>query len=232
MGPASRPERWWICGVAADSRIYTLLLCILTTGRWRYSVARPIKLSHYVLQSQNPHRLASWYAALLDADIVFKTDFLTLLTYDEEHHRIAFAALPPAANGQIAKRENGQPGLSHVAFGFETLGELLTCFEDAKERGDAPVVSIHHGPTISLYYKDPDGNNVETFIEVLPTAKAAMDYLFSPAFQQNPVGVPFDAHAALAKLKSGVPIADIMAFDHTNKVDVPTLGRQTMEALG
>lgn len=195
-------------------------------------MAKPNKLSHYVLQSQNPHRLASWYAALLDADIVFKTDFLTLLTYDEEHHRIAFAALPPAADGAIAKRENGQPGLSHVAFGFDSISELLTCYENAKKRGDAPVVSLHHGPTVSLYYKDPDGNNVETFIECFPTAKGAMDYLLSPAFQANPVGVPFDADAALAKLKSGVPLADIIAFDRTRKVDVATLGRQTMEALG
>ena len=195
-------------------------------------MAKPIKLSHYVLQSQNPHCLASWYAALLDAEIVFKTDFLTLLTYDDEHHRIAFAALPPAADGQIAKRENGRPGLSHVAFGFESLSELLTCFENAKGRGDAPVVSIHHGPTISLYYKDPDGNNVETFIECFPNAKAAMDYLLSPAFQENPIGVPFDADAALTKLKSGVPVAEITAFDRTKKVDVATLGRQTLESLG
>jgi catechol 2,3-dioxygenase-like lactoylglutathione lyase family enzyme len=195
-------------------------------------VAKPIKLSHYVLQSQNPHRLASWYAALLDADIVFKTDFLTLLTYDDEHHRIAFAALPAATDGQVAKRENGQPGLSHVAFGFESLSELLTCFEDARGRGDTPVVSLHHGPTISLYYKDPDGNNVETFIECLPNAKAAMDYMLSPAFQENPVGLPFDADAALTKLRSGVLAADIMAFDHTKKVDVGTLGRRTLEALG
>jgi catechol 2,3-dioxygenase-like lactoylglutathione lyase family enzyme len=195
-------------------------------------VARPIKLSHYVLQSQNPHRLASWYAALLDADIVFKSDFLTLLTYDDEHHRIAFAALPPATGGQIAKRENGKPGLSHVAFGFGSLSELLTCFENAKGRGDAPVVSLHHGPTISLYYKDPDGNNVETFIECLPNAKAAMDYMLSPAFQENPVGMPFDADAALMKLRSGALAADIMAFDRTKKIDVATLGRQTLEALG
>lgn len=195
-------------------------------------MAKPIKLSHYVLQSQNPHRLASWYAVLLDADIVFKSDFLTLLTYDEEHHRIAFAALPPAPDGTIAKRANGQPGLSHAAFGFDSITDLLRCYENAKVRGEAPVVSLHHGPTISLYYKDPDGNNVETFIECFPTAKAAMDYMLSPGFQENPVGVPFDADAALAKLKSGVPVADIVSFDRTRKVDVATLGRQTLEALG
>jgi catechol 2,3-dioxygenase-like lactoylglutathione lyase family enzyme len=195
-------------------------------------VAKPNKLSHYVLQSHNPHRLATWYAELLDADIVFKTDFLTLLTYDAEHHRIAFAALPPATDGQVTRRIDGQPGLSHVAFGFESLSELLTCYANAKARGNSPVVSLHHGPTISLYYKDPDGNNVETFIECLPDAKAAMDYLLSPAFEENPVGLPFDADAALAKLKAGMPIVDLIAFDRTKRIDALALGKQTLEALG
>jgi catechol-2,3-dioxygenase len=195
-------------------------------------MAKPRKLSHYVLQSHDPHRLASWYAALLGAEIVFKSDFLTLVTYDEEHHRIAFAQLSPSEDGSAARRKDGRPGLSHVGFGYASIGEMLECYESAKARGDTPASSIHHGISISLYYKDPDGNNVETFVDCFATSQGAMDYMHSPAFQNNPVGQPFDADKALAKLKAGASVDELMFFDPSIHVDVIKLGHEAMQALG
>ena len=69
----------------------------------------PAKLAHLVIQSHDPGGLAKWYADLLGAKIVFESPAITLVTYDEEHHRIGFATLPPA-EGTMTHRVAGQPG--------------------------------------------------------------------------------------------------------------------------
>jgi catechol-2,3-dioxygenase len=195
-------------------------------------MAKPTKLSHYVLQSYDPQALAAWYAEFLGGQVVFQTDFLTLVTYDDEHHRVAFVGLPPAAPGVASRRENGKPGLSHVGFGYESMRDILECFERAKAHGDGPVSSLHHGITISLYYKDLDGNNVETFVDCFQTAQGAMNYMHSPAFQRNPIGQPFDADKALARMREGASISDLMFFDPSVEVDVAKLGQEALQALG
>jgi catechol-2,3-dioxygenase len=195
-------------------------------------MAKPTKLSHYVLQSYNPQALAAWYADFLGGQVVFQTDFLTLVTYDDEHHRVAFVGLPPAASDAVSRRENGKPGLSHVGFGYASIRDILECYEKAKARGNQPVSSLHHAITISLYYKDPDGNNVETFVDCFQTARGAMEYMHSPAFQRNPIGQPFDADEALARMRNGASNSELMFFDPSVEVDVAKLGQEALQALG
>lgn len=199
----------------------------------------PAKLAHLVIQSHDPGGLAKWYADLLGAKIVFESPVINLITYDEEHHRIGFAALPPtdgsaggAAEGAVTHRVAGQPGMSHVAFGYDSIRDLLECYEAAKKRGQEPVVQIHHGMTMSFYWKDPDGNNIETFVECLPDAQAAMDYMESPEFVGNPVGQPLDGDALLERMRAGASDEELMYFDPTVEVDVMGLAEQTMRSLG
>lgn len=191
----------------------------------------PAKLAHLVIQSHDPGGLAKWYADLLGAKIVFESPAITLVTYDEEHHRIGFATLPPA-EGTMTHRVAGQPGISHFAFGYESIKALLECYEAATKRGQEPVVSIHHGMTMSFYWKDPDGNNVETFVECLPDAQAAMDYMNSPEFVRNPVGQPLDGEALLARMRAGATDEELMYYDSSVEVDVMGLAEQTMRSLG
>jgi catechol 2,3-dioxygenase-like lactoylglutathione lyase family enzyme len=194
-------------------------------------VVSPAKLAHLVIQSHDPRGLAKWYAELLGAKIVFESPVINLITYDEEHHRIGFAALPPAEE-TVTHRVAGQPGMSHVAFGYASIRDLLECYEAATKRGEEPVVSIHHGMTMSFYWKDPDGNNIETFVECLPDAQAAMAYMESPAFVGNPVGQPLDGEALLARMRAGATDEDLMYFDPAVEVDVTALAEQTMRSLG
>lgn len=191
----------------------------------------PAKLAHLVIQSHDPSGLAQWYADLLGAKIVFESPAITLVTYDEEHHRIGFAGLPPA-EGTVPRRVAGQPGISHFAFGYDSIGELLACYEAASSRGQKPVVSIHHGLTMSFYWQDPDGNNVETFVECLPDAQAAMDYMESPEFVRNPVGQSLDGDALLERMRAGATDEDLMYYDPSIEVDVMGLAEQTMRSLG
>jgi catechol-2,3-dioxygenase len=65
-------------------------------------MASPIKLSHVVLQTNQPRELREWYCKVLGAEIVHENDFISFISYDDEHHRVAF--LNP---GALARREPG-----------------------------------------------------------------------------------------------------------------------------
>lgn len=57
------------------------------------------------------------------------------------------------------------PGLEHLAFKMRSLADLLGNYRRLKTIGIAPFMTIHHGGTLSAYYLDPDGVQVETFID-------------------------------------------------------------------
>jgi catechol 2,3-dioxygenase-like lactoylglutathione lyase family enzyme len=54
----------------------------------------PDRLAHIVFKTSDKNRLMDWYGRVLNAHVVFQNDFIGFLTYDDEHHRIAFIQIP------------------------------------------------------------------------------------------------------------------------------------------
>ena len=103
----------------------------------------------------------------------------------------------------------GLSPVSHVAFSYTTLGELLATYERLAAKGIEPVWPINHGPTVSIYYRDPDGNRVELQVDTMTRAEAN-EYVASPAFRENPIGVIFDPKDMLNRFRAGVAEAELM----------------------
>ena len=160
----------------------------------------PVKLSHYVLQTNRIAEMRDWYRAVLDAELVQENEHICFLTYDEEHHRIAFLNYEP-----LEERTLRHTGLNHVAFSFDTLGDLLASYERLKARGIAPHWCVNHGPTTSIYYHDPDGNGVEFEVENFATLEECTDYMRGPDFARNTRGFDFNPDQMLKELRAGVP---------------------------
>ena len=80
-----------------------------------------------------------------------------------------------------------------------------------KRAGIEPYWCINHGPTTSLYYKDPDGNRVELQVDNFPTADACNRWMHSGDFAANPIGVVFDPDQLLARYEAGEPIEHLTA---------------------
>ncbi len=169
-------------------------------------MASPKKLAHVVFRTGRLSAMVEWYCTVLEAHVAFANDFVAFITYDDEHHRVAFANLgateQPAADAR---------GLEHVAFTYESLGDLLDTYERLKGLGIAPYWTINHGPTTSLYFRDPDGNQVELQIDNCSLAEADA-FVRSEAFAKNPIGVPFDAETLLARFRSGEPVAELTRY--------------------
>lgn len=162
------------------------------------------RLAHIVLQTGQLNALRDWYLKVLDAHVVFENEMLSFMTFDEEHHRLAIAQLP-----QPAPRTPMTVGLSHSAYTFPDLESLLTKYTELKKGGIYPHVPVQHGPTTSLYYRDPDGNMVELQIDNM-TPDEATAYLKGDEYSCDPFGPSFDPEAMLTALQAGTPESELI----------------------
>jgi catechol-2,3-dioxygenase len=140
----------------------------------RGAVPGPAKLSHIVVRTGNVAKLKEWYLTVLSARVSYENDMLCFMTYDDEHHRVGIVQLPGVKNDAQATLS---PGLEHVSFTYADLGDLLANYRRLKARGIEPFWTINHGPTISMYYRDPDGNKVELQVDVFKTAEEVNGFL-------------------------------------------------------
>ena len=123
-----------------------------------------------------------------------------------EHHRIAIVALPG-----LEPHTNAHDGLEHFAFTFASLDDLFDHYERMKARGVKPYWTINHGMTLSAYYRDPDGNQVETQVDSMSMAEADR-FMNGPLFAANPIGIEVDFDDLVARYRAGTPAARIMDY--------------------
>ncbi|RTE70055.1 hypothetical protein BHE90_015559 [Fusarium euwallaceae] len=161
-------------------------------------VLPPKGLAHVVLRTPNYKSMVAFYKTFLGAHATFENDFLSFLTYDEEHHRLAIGNVPGTT-----EKVPTSAGLEHIAFQFDTLNDLLTAYKQRKARGISPIWCVNHGPTTSIYYQDPDGNQIETQVDNFDTVEAASAMMASPEYAENPLGVDFDPEDLIRRLKDG-----------------------------
>ena len=166
----------------------------------------PVQLAHIVRRTSRFEEMLDWYRTVLGAAVVHSDGTLAFLTYDDEHHRIAIAAIPGLEDQPVLAA-----GTDHVAFTYADLGDLLQSYTRLKREGIEPYWCINHGPTTSLYYKDPDGSRVELQIDNFPSAAETNRWMRSGEFAANPIGVVFDPDDLLARYKAGEPLEKLTA---------------------
>ena len=109
-------------------------------------MASPAKLAHVVLRTAQMKAMLDWDVLVLDGRVAHEGEYLAFMTYDEEHHRVAFAV-----TGASERPDDKHTGLHHVAFTYTSLGDLVGTYERLKPFGIQPTVTINHGPTTSIY---------------------------------------------------------------------------------
>ena len=63
-------------------------------------MASPKKLSHIVLQTNRRREMIDWYCTVLGAEILYEAERISFVSYDDEHHRVAFLDPGPLAERQ------------------------------------------------------------------------------------------------------------------------------------
>lgn len=174
------------------------------------SRVRPTKFVHVVYRTRRFEQMVQWYQTVFDAKVQYQNPALAFLTYDDEHHRFAFANLD-ILKPEVSERERrGLIGVDHVAYTYASLRDLLENYAQLKAQGIKPYWCIHHGITVSMYYADPDGNQMEFQVDCFDSNDAANAFMAGPHFGANPIGVEFDPDEWLAKVRAGTSTSELL----------------------
>ena len=171
---------------------------------------RPVKFVHVVYRTRRFKEMIRWYENVFAAKVQYQNPVLAFLTYDDEHHRFAFANLEILQPEGTENDRRGSIGVDHVAYTYRSLTELFDNYVQLKEQSIMPYWCIHHGITVSMYYGDPDGNQMEFQVDSFPSNDQANEFMQGLGFNTNPIGVEYDPEDWLAQMKAGASATDFL----------------------
>lgn len=178
---------------------------------------RPERFVHVVYRTRQFDSMIAWYRAVFDCKVQYQNPVLAFLTYDDEHHRVAIINLNAVQPDAGKDERRGAIGVDHVAYTYGSVEDLLENYAQLKEKGIVPYWCVHHGVTMSMYYADPDGNQMELQVDAFASGEDANRYMLGPHFEANPIGVEYDPDDVLEKIRSGTPGTEFLQ----RKSDLP-----------
>jgi len=115
-----------------------------------------MRLGHVALAAKDPAALAGFYESFLGLRKVGEAQ-------TDQSGSMVFLSTQPGGPPDLQVMSNRQGG--HVAFRVDSLAELRELYAEAPRRGASVVMSLDHGPTLSFYVRDPEGNACEVYWE-------------------------------------------------------------------
>lgn len=174
-------------------------------------MASPSKFAHIVLKTSQYKESVAWWLDFLEAKVRHGNDFISFLSFDDEHHRLAIANFP-----NLESPSRTSAGIEHFAYTYSTIDELFAQYERMKAKGVLPYWTINHGFTLSAYYRDLDGNQVETQVDTL-TMEEADAFMSGPLFAANPIGINVDFDVLVQRRKDGATFEELTDYATAGK---------------
>ena len=167
-------------------------------------------VSHYGLRT-SPSKLTEvveWYKNFLDARVQFDLGFGAFMTFDDEHHRLVIFC-----DDSTVDKDPNSAGVEHVGIGLPNFAALADEYERLKDRGILPSLPVNHGFTTSLYYRDPDNNEIELTVDNFETKDECTAWMkgdkMAAAMQPPTFGDVFDPEDMVRLVRNGAPQSEL-----------------------
>jgi len=148
-----------------------------------------LSFSHVGFFVHDIERMADFYTRLLGFAVSDrgemdtprgKVSFAFLTRDPREHHQIVLASGRP---GELAFNAINQ--ISFRMGDFAGLREMYRAVQ--AERGVSEIAPVSHGNALSVYFRDPEGNRIELFVD-------------TPWYVEQPLRIPMDMSLPDAEL--------------------------------
>ncbi len=132
--------------------------------------------SHMGIYAHDLGRMEDFYIRVLgfsvmDRGVLGATDLVFLSRDPREHHQIVLAGGRP--------QDPGFNAINQISFRMAEFAGLREMHRRVKEAGVADLQPVSHGNAVSVYFRDPEGNRIELFVD-------------TPWYVEQPVRVPID----------------------------------------
>jgi catechol 2,3-dioxygenase len=134
------------------------------------------QLSHCGIYARDVAGMVDFYTRTLgltvsDRGVNSRGSELAFLTAAPgHHHQLVIVSGRPA---------EGASTVNQLSFKLGDLNQLKTLFGRVRDASIAPIRQVSHGNALSFYFTDPEGNQVEVYID-------------TPWYIPQPHGVPID----------------------------------------
>lgn len=159
-------------------------------------------IGHYGLRTKQLPEMIDWYKKFLDGEIQYDMGFGAFMTFDDDHHRIVIFTTDDTED-KVAN----SAGVDHVGIGLPDFASLVDNYERLKGLGILPTLPVNHGFTTSLYYADPDGNEVELTVDNFKTKEECRAWMrtdsMAAAMKPPAFGDVFDPEDLVRMVRSG-----------------------------
>ena len=128
-------------------------------------------LGHVVLKVRDVRRAEDFYGGTLGIPVAGRiTEPVPMVFFTLGHHH-DFAVMELGQHGPSPDRHTA--GLAHVAFKVgDSLDEFDAVKRDLEAAGVVILFELDHGFTKGMHMHDPDGNEVELFVDVARAQEA------------------------------------------------------------
>jgi catechol 2,3-dioxygenase len=131
------------------------------------------RIGHVVLKVRDLQRSRKFYTEVLGMEVmkeISQPPIVFLANNRRDHHEVGLLQVGSQAE---APRAN-DIGLLHVAFRLRNESDLRAAYKVLKDN-DVPIsFTVNHGITKSIYFRDPDGHELEVYCDNPPEEFAKM----------------------------------------------------------
>ena len=130
------------------------------------------RVAHVVIKVRSLEKSLDFYTRILGLKVMGKIEpSVVFLSTGRDHHELGIAELgTEAPDGTFY-----QVGMEHFAFKLRNETDLVEAYETLLRENVEIAYTVNHGVTKSVYFLDPDGNELEVYADNSPEEVASFE---------------------------------------------------------